>query len=110
MTCQILSDQQQLEMDYTDGSSSCGSALILRIDEFLERIHIMGEELRRFRTTSPTSPSTTSSHHSKPLVKQVIHIDFLSMETFSRIRIRIVFSKTKLPKIDKQVKILKFFF
>ncbi|XP_035716330.1 guanine nucleotide exchange factor DBS isoform X4 [Folsomia candida] len=70
MTCQI-SDQLTGGEDSTDcrdGGSSCGSALISKIDDFLERIRTMREELSCFKTT-PTSPTTSQS---KPLVKQVL--------------------------------------
>lgn len=78
MTCQI-SDQLTGGEDSTDcrdGGSSCGSALISKIDDFLERIRTMREELSCFKTT-PTSPTTSQS---KPLVKQVNVTNLLTLE------------------------------
>lgn len=77
VSCQLSSDLNAAE-DCTDGgNNSCGSALIARIDEFLERIRKMSEELNLFKSGN-VSPTHSQS---KPLVKQV-WIEILTMETF----------------------------
>jgi len=64
MTCQI----PEIGEDCTDMGN--GSSMITRIDEFLDKIRLTGEEIMLLKTNL----SSPTNSQSKPLVKQVCYM------------------------------------